>query len=116
VSLKTNAKPSTATVNIKDNNMIEAIKEFFSELFTYIRHGKIDSIIIATSQDNVGFARTVQGTFQNYGFNCRVVVGEEIALDADTIALERGTIFVITQYSGHAFVRPGITATIANVN
>ena len=96
--------------------MIEAIKDFFSELFTYIRHGKVDSIAIATSAEDVELARGIQRQLISDGFNCRVLTGETITLDADSIAIHPGRLVIATQYKGHAFVRPGITATIANVN
>ena len=41
--------------------MTESIIEFFSELFAYIRHGKVDGITIATSEEDVELARCAHG-------------------------------------------------------
>ena len=96
--------------------MTESIIEFFSELFAYIRHGKVDGITIATSEEDVELARCVQRELINDGFNCRILVGEEVTLDDDSITIHPGKLVIVTLHKGHAFVRPGITATIATVN
>ena len=96
--------------------MIEAIKDFFIELFTYLRHGEVDSVAVATSAEDAEIARSIQRQLVGAGFNCRVLFGEEITLDADSIAIQPGRLVIVTQYKGHAFVRPGITATIVRAN
>ena len=97
-------------------NIIEAIKDFFIELISYIRHGEVDSVAVATSVEDVEIARSIQRQLIGAGFSCRVITGEEITLDADSIAIQPGRLVILTQYKGHVFVRPGITATIARAN
>ena len=94
--------------------MIETITDIIDSVVDYIVHGKIESMIIATSDADRDMALSVQQSIISGGTSCRVISADSITIgEGKVIDIHPGQIAFTSEYSGHLFVRPHLTTTVA---
>ena len=91
--------------------IIEKVTDALSDAWTALTKGPLDQVVILSNAEGRDLALEFQTIIIADGVNCKVAMADSMELDGKIVSIDDGTVFVLSQYAGHALKQPSISVS-----